>query len=71
MSEFQPPVPPQVVAVPMKDYLNHTNTYWSNDQLTQLAKRRWEAANGEAKKGHAPSYVLLTEEQAQAWRGGQ
>ncbi len=69
--KFQPPVPPQVVAVPMDDYLNRTHTKWTNDGLTWRARRRWERMRGEFTNDDNPAYVLLTEEQAQAWRAGR
>ena len=71
MTPFQPPVPPQVVAVPMDSYLHHTHTNWTNEQLTARAREYWTALRGEFTNSDNPAYVLLTEEQAQAWRAGR
>ena len=70
MTPFQPPVPPQVVAVPMKDYLNHTRTHQSNETLTLRARTRWQVMRGEFTHDDNPAYVLLTEEEYQAWKTG-
>ncbi len=70
MTPFQPPVPPQVVAVPMDDYLNYTRTDWSAAKLTARAKRRWVQMRGEFTNKDNPSYIRLTEAEYQAWKDG-
>lgn len=70
MKPFQPPVAPYVVAVPMDDYLHHTRTDWSDDDLTARAEQRWQDMHGEFTNTDNPSCILLTEAQAAEWRDG-